>query len=214
MNRFALNHIRLISACIVGLAAGLIAPAGDSTVLRLLIGWNSGAALFLLLIYLWMRSLSASQICSRFIEEDESASVILTVVIAAALLSLLAIVALLSTMRDLPAAARGLHFALAAITVVDSWLLVGVMFTLHYADLFYSASPTDRPMDFPHTPMPVFWDFAYFSFTISAACQTSDVGTRGTSVRRIVLFHTIIAFLFNASILGFAINVTAGLFAG
>jgi hypothetical protein len=29
----------------------------------------------------------------------------------------------------------------------------------------------------PETPMPVFWDFAYFSFTIAAACQTADVST-------------------------------------
>jgi uncharacterized membrane protein len=59
--------------------------------------------------------------------------------------------------------------------------------------------------------MPAFWDFAYFSFTIAAACQTADVSTSGTDIRKIVLGHTLISFLFNASILGFAINVTAGL---
>jgi uncharacterized membrane protein len=30
-------------------------------------------------------------------------------------------------------------------------------------------------------------------------------------VRKVVIAHTLISFLFNASILGFAINVTAGL---
>ena len=60
--------------------------------------------------------------------------------------------------------------------------------------------------------MPVFWDFAYFSFTIAAACQTSDVSTTQTSMRKLVFAHTLVSFLFNASILGFAINVTAGLF--
>ncbi len=62
--------------------------------------------------------------------------------------------------------------------------------------------------------MPIFWDFAYFSFTIAAACQTADVLTRRASVRRVVLMHEVISFLFNASILGFAINVTAGLIGG
>ncbi len=57
----------------------------------------------------------------------------------------------------------------------------------------------------------MFWDFAYFSFTIAAACQTSDVSTCGYRIRKIVLIQTLISFLFNASILGFAINVTAGL---
>ncbi len=62
--------------------------------------------------------------------------------------------------------------------------------------------------------MPVFWDFAYFSFTIAAACQTADVSTLHAGVRKVVTAHTLISFLFNASILGFAINVTAGLIGG
>jgi uncharacterized membrane protein len=85
------------------------------------------------------------------------------------------------------------------------------MFTTHYADLYYSCPERERPLSFPDTDMPIFWDFAYFSFTIAAACQTADILTRRSSVRRVVLMHEIISFVFNASILGFAINVTAGL---
>jgi uncharacterized membrane protein len=88
------------------------------------------------------------------------------------------------------------------------------MFTTHYADRFYSASENHRPLHFPQTPMPVFWDFAYFSFTIAAACQTADVSTTQASIRKAVMAHTIVSFLFNAAILGFAINVTAGLIGG
>jgi uncharacterized membrane protein len=85
------------------------------------------------------------------------------------------------------------------------------MFTTHYADMFYSADEKNRPLFFPETDMPVFWDFAYFSFTIAAACQTADVLTRRSSIRKVVIAHELISFAFNASILGFAINVTAGL---
>jgi uncharacterized membrane protein len=88
------------------------------------------------------------------------------------------------------------------------------MFTTHYADLYYSCRKSERPLSFPDTDMPIFWDFAYFSFTIAAACQTADVFTRRSNVRRWVLVHEVISFLFNASILGFAINVTAGLIGG
>ena len=88
------------------------------------------------------------------------------------------------------------------------------MFTTHYADMFYSAAPEKRPLKFPSTPEPVFWDFAYFSFTIAAACQTADVSTEHAGIRKVVLAHTLVSFLFNASILGFAINVTAGLIGG
>ena len=214
MNRFALDHVRFLLSLASGVLVFCVAPDGWSLVSRVLLGWNCGVALFLLLIFVWMRSLSADQICSRFAEEDESAPVILTVVVAAALLSLFAILALLSTIKQVPAETRSAHFVLAAATVVESWTIVPTIFTLHYADMFYSAAPAQRPLEFPRTHMPVFWDFAYFSFTIAAACQTSDVTTQNTAVRRTVLAHTIISFLFNASILGFAINVSAGLFAG
>ncbi len=60
----------------------------------------------------------------------------------------------------------------------------------------------------------MFIDFAYFSFTIAAACQTADITTAGGAVRKIVIAHEIVSLVFNASIMGFAINVTAGLIAG
>jgi uncharacterized membrane protein len=181
---------------------------------RVLVCWNSGVGLFLVLIFVWMTKLSAAQICSRYIEEDESAPIILVVVVLAAMLSLVAIVQPLATIKQVTGTERVGHFALAALTLVNSWILVPTMFTTHYADLFYSAEEEDRPLLFPGTAMPVFWDFAYFSFTIAAACQTADVSTRNAKVRRGVIAHTLISFLFNASILGFAINVTAGLIGG
>ena len=107
-----------------------------------------------------------------------------------------------------------LRFALAPLTLINSWLLVPTLFAMHYADMFYSAPAKDRPLAFPKTEMPAFWDFAYFSFTISAACQTADVATTHVTIRRVVTFHEIVAFAFNVAILGFAINITAGLTSG
>jgi uncharacterized membrane protein len=80
--------------------------------------------------------------------------------------------------------------------------------------MFYGAAPEDRPLHFPQTPGPVFWDFAYFSFTIAAACQTADVATNQVVIRKVVIAQTVISFVFNAAVLGFAINVTAGLIGG
>lgn len=144
-------------------------------------------------------------------EEDESAPFILIAVVLAAMLSLVAILEPLASLKSVKGAEQAGHFALAALTLVNSWLLVPTMFTTHYADAFYSADEARRPLRFPETAMPAFWDFAYFSFTIAAACQTADVSTLTADIRRVVLGQTLISFLFNASILGFAINVTAGL---
>jgi uncharacterized membrane protein len=214
MNRLVLFHPRLWISLACGCATFFLLPAHWSILSRVLVCWNCGVVLFLALIYLWMTRLTAEQICSRYVEEDESAPFIVAVVTIAALLSLIAIVEPLATIKHVAGTERIAHFALAALTLANSWILVPTMFTTHYADLFYSANEENRPLRFPETPMPVFWDFAYFSFTIAAACQTSDVSTMNASVRKAVIVHTVISFLFNASILGFAINVTAGLIGG
>ena len=166
---------------------------------------------FLLTIYLGMSRLTAEQIQSRYMDEDPSGPVILVIVIVAALLSVLAIVEPLATLNQVPHSIRIWRVALAAVTLIASWLLVPTMFTTHYADLFYSAAPENRPLVFPKTEMPTFWDFAYFAITISAANQTADVSTTQTEFRRVVIIHEIISFAFNVAIIGFAINITAGL---
>jgi uncharacterized membrane protein len=208
------NHPRFWIGVALGVAVFCLLPAGWSLVTRVLVAWDCGVTAFLAMLWAWMSRLTAQQICSRYIEEDESGPVILVVVVIAALLSLAAIVQPLATLRHVEGSARTWHFVLAAVTLADSWLLVPAMFTTHYADFYYSCPKGERPLSFPDTDMPIFWDFAYFSFTIAAACQTADIYTRRSSIRRVVLMHEVISFLFNASILGFAINVTAGLIGG
>lgn len=82
---------------------------------------------------------------------------------------------------------------------------------MHYADMFYSARPEARPLLFPKTGIPTFWDFVHLSITIAAASHTVDVSATDTSIRRVVIIHAIISFAFNIAIPGFAINITAGL---
>jgi uncharacterized membrane protein len=208
------NHARIWIGVTLGVGVFFALPTGWLPVTRVLVAWDCGVTAFLGLLWMWMSGLSAEQICSRYIEEDESGPVILAVVVIAALASLVAIIQPLATLRHAEGGERTWHFVLAAATLADSWLLVPAMFTTHYADLYYSCSKSERPLSFPDTEMPIFWDFAYFSFTIAAACQTADIFTRRSNVRRVVLMHEVVSFLFNASILGFAINVTAGLIGG
>jgi uncharacterized membrane protein len=209
-----LNHIKLLTSIVVGVVLFFLLPAHWSTLARVLVSWNGGVVLFLAWVFFWMRNCSPEELYLKYKEEDASAGLILVTVTSAALLSLAAIVALLATVKQVAGFEKVMHVSLAATTIVSSWLLVPTMFTLHYTDLFYSATDRDRPLLFPQTSQPVFWDFVYFSFTIAAACQTADVATANTSVRRTVVAQSLIAFVFNASILGFAVNVSAGLFAG
>jgi len=208
------HHVRLLTSAAAAVVLFFLLPVDWGLLPRVLLSWNGAVTLFLVWMFLWMRNCTAEQLYMRYKEEDESAFIILVTVSCAALLSLVAIVALLSTVRQVSGFEKAMHVTLAAATVMSSWLLVPTIFTLHYTDEYYSVTDEDRPLLFPQTRRPVFWDFAYFAFTISAACQTADVSTANTSIRKVVLAHSLIAFVFNASILGFAINVSAGLFSG
>lgn len=93
-----------------------------------------------------------------------------------------------------------------------SWCLISVLYTFHYAHLFYT-SPTNRPaFIFPGNEQnPNYWDFLYFSFTIAVAAQTSDIVIMTQLARKTVLPQSILSFLFNVTIIGFSINIVAGL---
>jgi uncharacterized membrane protein len=205
------RHARLYSSTVIAVVLYFVLPHDWSALLRVLISWNVGVLLFLTLAYRLMFRLDSKQLLKKYEEEDEAAVVILAISIIGAILTMASILAFLSSLDGIGTSEKCLHIALAALTVIDTWVLIPTMFTLHYADMFYSVGPKERPLRFPDTGEPVFWDFAYFSFTISAACQTADVSTAQGAIRKVVLVHTVLSFFFNASILGFAINVTAGL---
>ena len=214
MNNIFRSRPRLWISCIAGTGLFFFLPPHWTVISRILVCWDCGAGLFLGLIYSWMTGLSAERIRSRYVDEDPSAQFFLIIIVCAALLSVVAIVEPLATLKQVTGSERLAHTALAAVTLVNSWLLVPTIFTTHYADMYYSAAEDERPLTFPGTPMPAFWDFAYFSFTIAAACQTSDVATTNAAVRKVIIAQTLVSFFFNLSILGFAINVTAGLIGG
>ena len=207
------NHAKIWIAVVVGLAVWFLLPRDWAALTRALMGWNAAVLVLLPLIFLHLSGLSAVQLRERYRADDSSAPFILLLVVVAAILSVAGIVAFLPTLKGVPQAQRIAHMLLATLTICDSWLLVPTVFTVHYADLYYSEEAPHQPLAFPQTPEPLFWDFAYFSFTIAAACQTADVATTQSGIRRVVIGQTIISFVFNLAILGFAINVTAGLLA-
>ena len=213
-NKLVWNHTKLWWALAFGVLIFFLSPGNWSAISRVLVAWNGAATFLVPFTFFRMRRLTAEQLRDHYEEDDPTSPVILLIVIAAAVLSVLAIVALLSTVKQLDPAVRTGHIALATLTIVASWMLVPTIFTLHYADAFYSAAPDEPPLLFPGTSRPVFWDFVYFSFTIAVACQTADVATSQVEIRKMVMAHSVISFFFNVSILGFAINVSAGLLGG
>ena len=206
------THPRLSTAILLGIVAGVLAPA-DSIINKILIGWNTGVWTYLVLM-LWLTARAKATDVRRIAEmEDENAGLVLMLVCIAALASLATITVELAGSKDLEATRKLLHYGFTALTVIGSWLLIGVIFSVHYARLFYTWEGKEPALRFAEgLTTPNYWDFLYFSFTIGVAVQTSDVGVATRELRKIVLAQSLIGFLFNTAILGFSINIAAGLF--
>jgi uncharacterized membrane protein len=211
MRFLARTHPRLSAAFLLGLATGLLAPA-DSIVSKILIGWNAGVWTYLILMF-WLTVRAKAPDVKRIAEiEDENAGLVLFVVCIAALASLATITFELAGSKDLDATHKLLHYGFTAFTVIGSWLLIGVIFCVHYARLFYTWDGKEPALRFAEgLTTPNYWDFLYFSFTISVAVQTSDVAIVSRDMRKLALGHSVLAFFFNLLILGLSINIAAGL---
>ena len=208
----ARTHPRLSAAATLGVAVGILAPT-DSIISKILFGWNAGVWSYLVLM-LWLAARAKAPDVKRIAEvEDENAGLVLLVVCIAAIASLATITFELAGSKALETTPKLLHYGFTALTVIGSWLLIGVIFSVHYARLFYTWEGKAPALRFAEgLTTPNYWDFLYFSFTISAAVQTSDVGVATRDLRKIVLAQSLIGFLFNTAILGFSINIAAGLF--
>ena len=102
--------------------------------------------------------------------------------------------------------------AFGVFTIVCSWLLVHTVFALRYAHVYYTrarrAASTSRRRGTEH---PDYVDFAYTAFTIGMTFQVSDTDITRREMRRQVLRHALMSFLFGAVILATTINVIASL---
>ena len=104
--------------------------------------------------------------------------------------------------------------ALVIATLVLAWFFTNMIYALHYAHLFYIADGDGGEdaggIDFPKCDEPDYWDFLYFSATLGMTFQTSDVSITSRRIRRVVLGHSLAAFVFNLGIVAFTINVLGG----
>jgi uncharacterized membrane protein len=144
---------------------------------------------------------------------------VLVIAVAAAVASMAAIFAELSGAKASAAGLAWPHLLLAVATLTGSWLLLPFEFALSYASRYFVAGAAGGGFDFPGmdesaggTSAPNYTEFLYFSFTIAATAQTSDVAVTTRSMRKLVIAHAVLSFAFNTMVLALAINIAASLF--
>lgn len=212
IHRFIHTRFSLTISIFFGVTIALLCPKQWNLISKILIGWNGAVWFYLCLIVAILMHASHTKVKRIAEQEDKAAVLILVILSLAAITSLVAIVFELSSIKEVSLSHRMLRYALTASTVFASWCLVAILFTLHYARIFYASPVDNRALRFPDDEKnPDYWDFFYVSFTIAVAAQTSDVSVMTRSMRKAVMAQSILSFLFNVAILGFSINIAAGL---
>ncbi|HZT54740.1 MAG TPA: DUF1345 domain-containing protein, partial [Burkholderiaceae bacterium] len=194
-------------------AVGLLVPDTVHLTTRVLIGWNAGVWLFLVIVGWVMLQADHEHLRRTAIAQAEGAAAVLTLVTVAAAFSIVAIIV------ELAAAKQGTrhavpHILFALATVAASWLLLPTLFAMNYASLYYHRQHGSG-LQFPDPDKsfaPDYADFLYFSFTIAVASQTSDVTISSQPMRRLALLQAMLSFVFNTTILALTINIAASLF--
>ncbi|HEY8525676.1 MAG TPA: DUF1345 domain-containing protein [Acidimicrobiales bacterium] len=208
---------RLVVAGAAGAAVGLGLAVAVPWQLALLGAWNAVAVVFLATVLPIVLGADASATRRLAVREDVNRDEARLLLLAASGVSLAAVGFALGLAERQHGADRVVLVAAAALTVVVSWTVVNTIFTLRYAHLYYrGAAPTADtgadPVDFGGGPGPPdYRDFAYLAFTVGMTYQVSDTNLRDRRIRRAVLVHGLISYLFGVFIVAAGVNVVAGL---
>lgn len=177
--------------------------------LALLWGWDLAAAVYIGWIWLALFQLDASKTADLASSEDPDRLTIDLLMHLASLASLGAVAIGLTQAGDAHGLEKALQIVTCVVSVVLSWALVHCTFTLRYAMLYYHEPKGG--IDFQSDGDPCYFDFAYMAFTIGMTFQVSDTDIHSGSIRRTVLRHALLSYLFGTVIVATMVSVVAGL---
>ena len=206
----SLRHLRHRPSLLVGVAvavlAALVAARDLRPVTACLVGWDLGVIAYGITFLVVVRRSTTEGLARTADLLDEGRWGVLLSTIVAALASLGAIVLEL-------AQAHGKAHApwsegLAGATVLLSWFFIHTIFATHYAHEFWRDA---TGLVFPGNDKPDYPEFLYFSFCMAVASQVSDVTTQSGGMRKLVLAHSLVAYLFNTAIIALGVNIAASL---
>ena len=206
--------VRLLLAAVLAAVVYWLTPASQHFLIHLVAAWDAFALVSLGLLWAAIVTADAAHIRAIVRTEDPGRVWSFVFILAAALASLLAVVALLDVMRTAQHGTPGRYAVLSVVGVLTAWLLVHTLFTLRYAHLYYDPGQAggEGVLLFPGADTdPDYLDFAYFSFVIGMTAQTADISISGRLHRRLALLHGLISFGFNTAVVALTVSAVAGI---
>jgi len=208
----ALALRRAIIVVSVGVIVALVLLRFVVWELAVLGGWDAAALTFLATVWPIIIRANGSHVEQLTAREDTTRGSARALLVGASVASLLGVGFALGLAGRESGPMRVVLIGFAVLTVVLSWTMVNTLYTLRYAHLDFG-SPREG-IAFGGTATkdrPTYRDFAYVAFTIGMTYQVSDTDVRNPRIRRTVLSHALLSYVFGVVIVAGAINLIAGL---
>jgi uncharacterized membrane protein len=202
-------RIKLLISVGAGVVIGLIAGILVDWKISPLVGWDSAALVYMTATWSKVLRFDPSLVEQHALREDPSRAIADTFLLAASLVSLAAVFVVLVGTGQAKGAATVLLPLLCIFSVVVSWFMIHSVYTLRYAELYYTKPKGG--VDFGDTTPPVYSDFAYLAFTIGMTFQVSDSTLKNHRFRLTALKQALLSYLFGTIIIATTINLIAGL---
>ncbi len=199
----------MTTAFVFGIASAILTEVYTSWAYTLVVGWATACIIYIVWVWIvvWGYDPDATEAHAR--REDPGRGLSDLLLLVASVASVIAIVVILVQAHQLHGFERGALAVLAVVSVALSWILVHTLYMLRYAQLYFEED--SPPIDFNEKATPQYSDFAYLSFTLGMTFQVSDTNIKNVRVRKTVLRHTLLSYVFGTVILATTINLVAGL---
>jgi len=198
----------------IGLLIAVVLAPFVAWELAVLGGWDAASVTFLAAVWPIIARASGGHTKQIATREDETLSTATLLLIGASTASLFGVGFALNLAGQTSGAQQVLLITMTVLTVVLSWTVINTLFTLRYAHLHFRSAAAGIDFDEPvATDQPSYRDFAYVAFTIGMCYQVSDTTVRNSQIRRTVLFHALLSYLFGVVIVAGSVNLIAGLVA-
>ncbi|MGJ3190884.1 DUF1345 domain-containing protein [Paenarthrobacter sp. FR1] len=209
------SRLRFIVMVVASTAAVIATGLSGNWVDAPAVGWAVAALIYVAWVWLVIARLDPSETQQHATSEDPSRGTTDLLILVANLASLAAVAAVIVNSHAEATGTRLYSGGLALACVALSWMLVQTLFTLRYAELYYSpesdAGGEVGGISFNQDRLPQYTDFAYLATSLGMTYQVSDTNIGNHKIRVEALKHSLLSYLFGTVILAVTINLVIGL---
>jgi uncharacterized membrane protein len=203
---------RALTVLIAGLIVAVLLLPFMTWGLAVTGGWNAAALVFLLSTWPIIIRADSSRAPQLATQEDQTEGSARVLLVGASVASLLGAGYALHLAGQESGAPRVLLIGAAVLTVVLSWAVINTVYTLRYADQYFRSKPGGIAFGTEDSQQhPGYRDFAYLALTIGMTYQVSDTALQDPQIRRTVLVHAVLSYVFGVVIVAGSVNLISGL---